>query len=228
MEFFIIVLTTVLFFALAFPVILIIHELGHAITALIMTQKPVVAFIGNPKDEVKWRFQFGRLDLQLTSNFFWTSRGYAFYSPVNLSWFKKLLIVCMGPLSVSVFFSIAAYFVGLDPELKYEGTNMLFFLLFSVALFEIYGQFTTTGYFKTTLENGMIVVNDGTEILSLFEIKDKAKEYDLGLYFIDKGDYNKALDIFNRIKNSGIDNHLIENEIIYCRQMLNVEGEMIQ
>lgn len=222
MSTFLMILTVLIFLPLAFPVMLIVHELGHAITALLLTPKTVIAFIGNPVDKVKWNFKLGRLNLKLTTNFFWTSRGHASYSRMYLTWFKRFVITLMGPLSVAILFGLASAMVGYDSSMKpLEGTNLLWALLFLLGFFEIYSQIHPSSITKTRDDDGMIVMNDGMEILSLLAIKDKAKEYDLGMFFMDKGDYSQALAIFNDIKDNGIKNHIIENEIIRCQKMLD-------
>jgi len=94
-----------LIFLLLFVVILrpfstLIHELGHGIPALLLTDKKVTLYLGSYGDpKESFRIQIGRLELFFNKNPFHWKIGLCVLEQKTLSINKQIFIVLMGPLA---------------------------------------------------------------------------------------------------------------------------------
>lgn len=106
-----------LVYVIFIPILTIIHELGHAIPALIFTQDRVEVDIGN--GDLKKQITFKRLSIKINryKSFADISYGLVTCTTIN-NRFKSILVSLGGPFS-SLIVSILLYVYLMNAELPY-------------------------------------------------------------------------------------------------------------
>src|ERR1700733_4247692 len=83
---------------------ILIHELGHAIPALLFTQKPVTIYAGTFGDDTSQKFKFGRLTIFVRPKLsYLKNRGLTIYdTDIHLN--KQLVVLITAPIVIAVTF----------------------------------------------------------------------------------------------------------------------------
>jgi tetratricopeptide (TPR) repeat protein len=168
----------------------VIHELGHAIPALLLTNDKVTVYMGswgNPEKSL--HLQFGRLECFFKFNLFYWKGGLCVPHEKTISFRDNFIITIFGPL-----LSLIVAGVGVTALLLYDfgdiGNLIIFALVFSCAL-DFWHNIVPRNE-DITLYDGRIVYNDGSQLLSLLKYR---KVYDLPTKAVDcynKKDYKTA------------------------------------
>lgn len=93
------------------PLTVILHELGHAIPALLFTKQKVTVYIGSYGETKKsLTFRVGLLEVWLKKSIFWKT-GLCQTSSNIVSFPKKFIFIVGGPLASLTFAVVGSYYV---------------------------------------------------------------------------------------------------------------------
>src|SRR5262245_2484763 len=119
------------FFALmlvARPVCVLLHELGHGITALLVTHGKVKLYVGSYGDPIRsLRATFGRLEVFVTGTVFLLPLGLCVPESKNVPIWRQFLVTLMGPVSSFIFGALCMY-LSLGVDAVTESAGLLFFI----------------------------------------------------------------------------------------------------
>ncbi|MES2277349.1 MAG: M50 family metallopeptidase [Bacteroidota bacterium] len=93
-----------LFFNLSRFIIILLHELGHAIPAIIFTRKPAEIFIGSNGSGKHVKVNLGKLTINLRLKFFYAMSGGLCYHSNNMKSYQHIIVLIAG----SVFTALIA------------------------------------------------------------------------------------------------------------------------
>lgn len=91
--------------SLSYPIVVLIHELGHAIPALILGKKKIIIHLGN----APYSKEIKILNISVRISRFSIRRGYTEYSNPPQNFLEAWLIVAMAPLLNIVIFIAGIY-----------------------------------------------------------------------------------------------------------------------
>ncbi|RBL90100.1 site-2 protease family protein [Chitinophaga flava] len=156
-------LLSVLFFIVRFFTILI-HELGHAIPAIIFTRQRVIVYIGSyGEDDRNIQFNISLLEINIKRNPLSWRRGICFANHEDMTIRQKTILVLAGPLSSFIIAGVAAliaFTFDMHGSVK---------LVFSIFLLSAVIDLFTNLYPRTIqLHNHRILHSDGRLLLNLF------------------------------------------------------------
>ena len=116
------------------PILTLLHELGHAIVALIFTKEKVIINIGN--SDLNKKIELNRLVIKLNGykSLVDVSYGYANWTLLDSNKIKSILMILGGPLT-SLIGSILLYIYLINVSLPYI-LMVLLNALFSFSLFQ--------------------------------------------------------------------------------------------
>ncbi len=172
------------------PFSTLIHELGHGIPALLLTDKKVTLYLGSygdPKESFK--FTIGRLELFFNKKPFHWKIGLCVLEKQTLSINKQIFIDLMGPLAslaLSLVLSYFVFFSGLNDNVKI----ILFF--FNVSTYYDFFINIVPSSKPIELHDGTTVYNDGRQILNLLKFKNLPVEYNIAGKHYNNQEYSKA------------------------------------
>lgn len=183
------------------PFSTLIHELGHGIPALILTNKKVTLYLGSygdPKESFK--VLIGRLELFFNKNPFHWKIGLCVLEEQTLSINKQIFIDLMGPLA-SLALSLILSYLLLFSDLNNNINIILFF--FNVSTYYDFFINIVPSNKPIELHNGSIVYNDGKQIRDLLIFKNLPEEYNIGAKHYNNQDYNLAATSLEKIFEDG-------------------------
>lgn len=195
---------------------LILHELGHAIPAIILTKQKVSIYIGsygNPKKSIN--FKIGLLDVWLSYEMLSWKNGLCVPSAENISINRQIVYVLSGPISSSIFATLFLYFIILK---ELSDSYLHFGIIFlTIAIIDLFGNLIPD---KKPIElfDGTITYNDGYTLSKLFKYRKFPKQYATAIDLFNKKEYLKSinhLDYFLKLK--------LKDENIY---RLNISANM--
>ncbi|WP_420573508.1 tetratricopeptide repeat protein [Kordia sp.] len=172
----------------------VIHELGHAIPALLLTKDKVSVYMGshgNP--EKSMHFQIGRLECFFKFNLFYWRGGLCVMHDKDISVRTSFIVTIFGPL-------LSLIVAGITILTMYYGdfsdvvTLVLFALTFSCVLDFLNNIFPNRDTIE--LHDGTITNNDGMQLLMLIKYKNAYRKFQLGTYFLDNLEFPEAADCF--------------------------------
>lgn len=188
------VFETLLFLLAVIAVNVIIHELGHAIPALIITKNSTKILIGSFDDDTKsFKINLGLLKIWFKRNPLLWGRGACIYNASGVSLNKQILITAGGPFA-SLLAASAAIIVflasGEHQQLKAITVPFLFFAVsfFTLSAFPIDKSFLS--------KKGAILFNDGYKIRAMARLKKYSTMQLRAHECYNRGDYKTASQIF--------------------------------
>jgi hypothetical protein len=99
------ILALLLAWLVGIPLLTLLHELGHALTALVLSHQPIHVFLGTTPRQIRQRgqeekptFCFGKLAFFLALPGLPFGTGWARW-PANLSWRHSVLVLLAGPVT---------------------------------------------------------------------------------------------------------------------------------
>lgn len=194
--------------------IVILHELGHAIPAILLTRQPVTVYIGSyGKEEGSRKFSIGKLEVRFEPKMLWNN-GLCVPSATEIPITHIMIYTLLGPLlpfvvGASLFAGVIFY----DFSTEVTVFAALFFL---IGTFDLFVNLVPTTR-PTTLESGKIVYNDGQSIkMCLAQIK-YGTHYIDALNFYGEGEFRKALDAFGQMRDKHIEKPNILRYIGFCQ-----------
>ena len=176
-------------------IVVILHELGHAIPAIILTKQKVSIYIGsygNPKKSINFRIML--LDVWLSYEMLSWKNGLCVPSAQNISINRQIIYVLCGPICSSVFATIYLY-------LAYSNDFGDFYLLYAVIFFviAIIDLFENLVPSKIPIElfDGKVIYNDGYTLLKLFKCRKFPVQYAEAINSFNKKEYKKSINLFD-------------------------------
>jgi tetratricopeptide (TPR) repeat protein len=191
-----------LFFAfLSIPVITLLHELGHAVPALLFTSDTVTMYVGSygdPEDNLK--VKLGRLVILIKRNTVLWRQGICQHSSTGT--IRQMIILASGPLStfmIALALSVLAFTNDLHSVLK------LFIVVFSVIAFLSFLNNIIPDNRILVSQGGATGYNDGFLLKSLLKYKSISLEFRRGVELFHAQKYREAVIVFKKIAHSGRD-----------------------
>ncbi len=175
----------------------VIHELGHAIPALVLTKDNVTVYMGshgNP--EKSMQFQIGRLKCFFKFNLFYWKGGLCVMESKEVSVQTDILVTLFGPLLSLIVAGIGVLLIQFG-SFSDVTILILFALVFSCALDFIHNIIPNRD--AIVLHNGMVVYNDGMQLLHLFKYQNVRKKYEVGVHHYHTKEYDKAAKKFEEV-----------------------------
>lgn len=202
---------------LTHPITVLLHELGHAIPAILFTQQKVTIYIGSYGETTKsLKFRVGLLEVWIRKSVFWRT-GLCQPSSNNMSLTKNVIFILGGPLASSTFAVITSYYVfayDLHGALK---MIMSFFML--SAIYDFLSNIIPSRI-PIKLSNGRVCYNDGNSLHKLFYFKRFLREYDIAAELYNKKEFEKSAAAFTRILQLGFESEEIYR-LAYTSYILN-------
>jgi hypothetical protein len=123
------------FTLLVLPLLILLHELGHAVPALLFTNTGVTMYLGSYGESANmWRIQIGPLEVYLKRSLFWR-KGLCMYAGAALSKAQQCVII-LGGVMVSVLVAALGFYGALAINL-HGSVKLFMFLLFMYATFSV-------------------------------------------------------------------------------------------
>lgn len=175
----------------------VIHELGHAIPALVLTKGNVTVYMGshgNPEQSMQ--FQIGRLKCFFKFNLFYWKGGLCVMESKEVSVQTDILVTLFGPLLSLIVAGIGVLLI-LFGSFSDVTILILFALVFSCVLDFIHNIIPNRD--AIVLHNGMVVYNDGMQLLHLFQYQNMSKKYEVGVHHFQNKEYEIAARKFEEV-----------------------------
>lgn len=190
------VVTDYLLFALLFlssPLILLCHELGHAIAALILTKGKVTVYVGAyVKSNMKHHLNIGRLEIWFMTNPFNWRSGICLFNHAGLSINRNILIILSGPFTSLLLAALSFY--GLS-VLNLDALPFLALSIFFMLTIWDFARNLNPIKKMVTSPNGNQYYRDGTRIKTLLSYKKYPVEFFTALGHEHSKDFNQAADL---------------------------------
>ena len=147
------------------PLIVLVHELGHAIPALLFTDKSVSIFIGSYWNPDKcFCIKIRRINIWIKQNPLSWYKGSCMSTQQVVSTYKNVIYIVSGPILpfvLGVIFCYLTFSFDLHGSLKYFSIIFL-----SWAVIDLFINLYPTSY-PTKLENRKILYSDGFQLIRI-------------------------------------------------------------
>lgn len=167
------------FIIIVLPLSTLIHELGHGLAGLLLTNKKVTLYIGSYGDSKNsFKVVIGRLVMFFNKKKFNSNIGLCVLEQQTLSINKQIIIDLMGPVATLILSLLLSYFVffsDLNDSIK------IVLSIFNVFTYYSFLSNIIPSNKPIKLNDGSIIYNDGTQILELIKFKNLPKEYNIGV-----------------------------------------------
>jgi tetratricopeptide (TPR) repeat protein len=204
------------------PFLVLFHELGHAIPAILMTKEVVSIYIGSYGDPSKsLHFNIGLLDIWVQFNPFSWRQGLCIPSAKQISINKQIVYTLAGPIASFLIALFACYFTFTYNLHGFLKLILIIFLFLSIL------DLVTNLIPRTLpiqLYDGRIAYNDGYQLKQLFYYKKYLKEYEnaIELYNLQKFE-ESALTFCNILKRGLKDENIYRLALSSLIQLKNYE-----
>ena len=214
----------------------LIHEMGHAIPALMFTNAPVVVYVGsygNIDDSL--HLTLGRLQLYIKFNLFNWQIGLCTHQRVK-NFFQQFLIIIGGPIAsiiIAVFLFIFIYNYDFSDNLK-----LLSFIFLAAAGLDFISNISISST-PMQLHNGGVSFSDGYQLRQLFRTVRYPVEFQEGVANFEEGNYIDASDKFETVWSKGFQDEYIfqhlqasliqandNDRIFHYYQILSVQNKL--
>ncbi len=176
-------------------IVVILHELGHAIPAIILTKQKVSIYIGsygNPKKSIN--FRIGLLDVWLSYEMLSWKNGLCVPSAENISINRQIIYVLTGPICSSIFATLYLYIALLkDFSDIYLHFAVIFFL---ISILDLFGNLMPNEN-PIELFDGTVTYNDGYTLSKLFKYRKFSNQYAEAIDLFNKKEYKKSINLFD-------------------------------
>jgi len=212
--FLIIIISLSLLISLSSTFIVLFHELGHAIPAILLTKQKVTIYIGSYGDPNKsLKINFGALVIFFRYNPFNWRMGLCSPSAETISINKQIVYTLTGPLTSFLLGSFACYFAF---AYDLHGFLKLFFIVFlGTAFFDLLNNLIPSET-PIKLYDGTYTYNDGYNLKQLFYNKRQPKEYFEAVDLYNEQRFADAAILFASILNKRVNDKNLYRLIISC------------
>ena len=189
------ILKSLLFIVLARGIVVVLHELGHAIPAIIVTKQKVSIYIGsygNPNKSIN--FQIGLLDIWFSRDVLSWKNGLCVPSAKNISINRQIIYILIGPIC-STFFAAIFLFFSFSQELN-DSYLLFSVIFFAISISDLFANLIPNSK-PIELYNGKVTYNDGYSLVKLFRYRKISSQYEEAIDLFNKKEYEKTIDIFD-------------------------------
>jgi tetratricopeptide (TPR) repeat protein len=175
---------------------IIVHELGHAIPALLLTRQKVTVYLGSHGiKENSWNFSLGKLDIWLKYNLFSWGGGLCVPTKKNISLNRQIVFTFCGPLASLFLCATTAYLLFYFEMNFFLQLNTFVLLALSSFTFISSGIPANSPSF---IYEGSEVYNDGRRILNLYRYKRINREYLKAVELCNKKEFIESSRLFDK------------------------------
>jgi len=198
------------------------HELGHAVSLLVMQDSRATVYIGSMGDPTSsLELHFKRLDIWIKYNPFKWNSGLCVPHTKELSVNKQLVFAAMGPvasLMMLIFPALVVKYSHLEPAIK----MIFFFTAFSAFTDFFVSAFPRAQPIK--LYAGGTVYNDASGIRQILLFKKLREDYGMAVSLYKEKNYARAEPYFEKFLKAGWrDEQMLRLAIYTCLQLKNNE-----
>ncbi|NVK04672.1 MAG: tetratricopeptide repeat protein [Flavobacteriia bacterium] len=211
---------------MAAPVTVFLHELGHAITALIVTSKEVTMYVGSYGEEEKAsKWKFGRLKIYLKKPFLLWNTGLVDFEERAISTSKQALISAMGPLtSLILGVGVLVSFWSMNVPGEWRVFSFIYFVVSMADAF--FNLRPSSKLIK--LSSGAYTYNDGMALLFLWRHRKSPPEFYQAMTYMEAGEYEKTVGILKSLLNTDKKNRDYYRQITYALFQLKRSEEAMK
>lgn len=188
-----------LFFIVVFvrPITVLLHELGHGLTALLVTRGKVSLFLGSYGDRGKgYRFGFGRLELYISKGIYYQGAGLCIVESTNLSIARRMAYIAMGP-GASLVAAVLFFALGTSTWVNEDIARMAIFCFLSASLDLVINLVPRKA--PITLHDGGKTYNDGRLLLMLWSRRWEEEAYSIAVEHYNAGEFAEAATLFHGV-----------------------------
>lgn len=183
------------------PFTTFLHELGHAIPSLLYTKEEITIYIGSYGDpEKSLYFRIGRLKIFFKYNPLLWDSGLCVPGETDLSIYKNIIIVLMGPLTSLIIGALCLY---VSLCLSKSDSITYVTLMIAISSFIDFYQNIVPDPMPITLHGVGQVHNDGQQLKMLLKYRNIPKEYDKSVAYYNNHEFVKSGALFEKIIESG-------------------------
>ncbi|EDP94450.1 M50 family metallopeptidase [Kordia algicida OT-1] len=196
----------------------VIHELGHAIPALLLTKDKVSVYMGshgNPEKSI--HFKIGRLECYFKFNLFYWRGGLCVMHTKEISLTTNFIVTISGPLLSLIVAGITILIMHYG-DFNDVTTLILFALTFSCILDFLNNIFPNRDAIE--LHDGTITNNDGMQLVNMFKYRNAHKKYEESVHYFNNKEYEKAAETLEEVLASRNDHEVFYRLIIYSNLMI--------
>lgn len=177
------------------------HELGHAIPALMFTEQSNVNVLVGTYGDLSdcFHVSLGRLQLYIKINLLEWRLGLCMHEGVKGFW-KNMMVLIGGPIASLV---LASFFLYWMIQNAYSDGWVFVSAVFFVAALLDFGTNIYPHKSPIRLHDGTLTYSDGQQIYRLLQQSRYPEEYAEALMFLEKEDYNSAIETIERLQKDG-------------------------
>lgn len=217
MDTFLLILSLLVLFTVLRPVTTALHELGHALPALLFTSGSVSVFIGVPdKSPGPPLFTWRRLRVWITRDPLKWLGGFCSHEATAHRW--QTVLILLGGVLFSMAIAIMAAFLAFRSEV--HGFILLLFVLVAVStVLDVFINLVPSAA-PVPMPDGHITFNDGEQLRRLFFSHDLNREAGLAVEHSQAGRHEEALVYYERFLRMGwTDGAIYFNAIVALHQL---------
>lgn len=191
------VISTIVFW----PFIVLFHEFGHALSAILLTKNEVTVYINSyGNQENNFSFTIGRLNIFIHRNLFSWKTGLCQFDDQSVSLNRRIIIILFGPLFSLLITLLIGYFAfALD---VHGAIKLLLVLFFSVSAWDLIRNLVPNEVPIQLYDDG-VTYNDGFQIKRLLYRKIFLKDIETGIKYFESKRYLEATSLFFDVLQKG-------------------------
>jgi tetratricopeptide (TPR) repeat protein len=196
------------------PVTTLLHELGHAIPAILLTKQKVTIYLGsfgNPDKSI--RINFKLLEIFFRYNPFAWRLGVCVPSAKNISINSAIIYTITGPITSFIIAVVGCYFAF---TYDLHGFLKLYLIVFlSSAVFDLFFNLIPNAR-PIKLFDGTTTHNDGYNLKMMFYYKRYPRDYSKAANLYNEQRFDEAAMFFEKILSNGIEHEDIFRLTMCC------------
>ncbi|WP_417352311.1 tetratricopeptide repeat protein [Flavobacterium alkalisoli] len=223
-----------LFIHLSILLIIIIHEMGHAMFAVLFSNKEATIYLGSHGNQKKsLNFKIGLFNFYIKKNIFKWSGGLC-RNGGEMNFYQSAIYLLAGPL-LPLLTGMLLLFISRKYNSEYfYGFSFVFTGMSFLSLVQnLYPKKN-----GISLKSGAIIPNDGYSLVRLFRYKKRYPEYVKAINLFNEKKYSEAVLIFKDLIDKGLNDDniikvaigsaLISKNYKIAEQIINEYGDSIE
>lgn len=178
-------------------IVVLLHELGHALPALVFTKQKVSVYIGSYGDpEKSIHLKIKNLELWLNYKLFSWQNGLCIATFENNSINKQIFYVLMGPI-FPFLLAIAYVYIAFSNE--FGDFYLLFAISFLIiSILDVFQNLTPNNQ-PIELHDGTVTYNDGYKLSKLFNYRKFSTHFQEAIDCFTNKEYQKSILLFDQL-----------------------------
>ncbi|HEY4325811.1 MAG TPA: M50 family metallopeptidase [Mucilaginibacter sp.] len=209
--FFIILPLLWILFNISWFINICLHELSHALPALLFTKQDVKIFVGTHEDSNRISFKIGKLNFYIKPRLSYIRSGGFCVHKGDITIFQNIIILISGPLLTALISLslLLLFFFGDSHGL----IKALVVILFSSSIISLI--FSLYPYKIKTKNNENLLYSDGYQILLLLKNRRNFTNFKTACVYYDNKDFSNAIKYFTLLDEKYISESIFAS-IIWC------------